>query len=99
MERKTIQTAVKISIILFFILLVGILIYSLFYYKEINCNARLEFEKMTNCSEQCINNCITEGFNPNLNHNYLGEKIFVYEFNNEIIREPICLCECLGCKK
>jgi len=85
-------------IVFLFLILIFFLIYSLFYNKEIPCNAKMEFKKITNCSEECDANCEVEGFPVELQHKDIGEKIVVYESNNEVIKETRCLCECLGCK-
>jgi len=98
MKPKTLQVAVKISILVLFVLLVGVLIYSLFYFKEINCNARFEFVKMDNCTQECKTNCIEQGFSIYANHSFIGEKIYVAK-NGDIVRKDImCSCECKGCR-
>ena len=99
MNPKTLHNITRILILTLFVLLVGVLVYSLFYFKEINCNARLEFIKIKNCSQECKVNCINEGFSISSNHSFLGEKFYVSKEEDKVIRSNHCLCECRGCRE
>lgn len=98
MKPKTLRIITRILILLLFVLLVGVLIYSLFYLKEINCNARLEFVKIENCTYECQTNCVNDGFPAESNHSFRGEKVYVSKNGDIVKKDTKCLCECTGCR-
>ncbi|MGD9275669.1 MAG: hypothetical protein PVJ67_00690 [Candidatus Pacearchaeota archaeon] len=98
MKPKTLRIITRILILLLFVVLVGVLTYSLFYLKEINCNARLEFTKIENCTYECQRDCVNDGFSTEANHSFRGEKVYVVKDGDIVKKEVKCLCECLGCR-